>query len=533
MIYKLFHSPRRGDTLLTVRKRSAAYGVSTPSHSQQVRTRMQLRHNPKIYLLAIIISLCHTTNAQQITLTLPQAIEVAVDSSLQAFRAENQYMASYWSYRSFRAGRLPSLNLNASPMDYRRDFTRRYDVINDIDIFRRQQMLYSYGNLSLRQNLDLTGGTFFVDSELGFMRNFSNENSITQFTSVPIRVGYSQSLFGFNSFKWERRIEPLRYQRAKTQFLQAQEEISEVAIQHFFALAIAQLEHDMAQANLESAEMLYQMGQQRQEIAAISQADLLTLRLEAVNARNSLRHASSSLRRAMFNLVSFLNLDKQTEIKLLLPNKPAVSEILPEVALEHARMNNPSFLADRLELLEAESQVERTKRTTNFDANISASVGFNQAANTFSGAYRDPLQQDIIRVGVTIPIVDWGVRKGRANMAISNLNVTKISIEQRVMNLEQEIAMTVNDFNMQQDLMISAEEALSIAEMAYKATQERFVIGRVDLNSLLLSQNRQNSAQRNYLSALREYWMNYYKLRKLTLYDFGKRETLVRELERF
>jgi len=483
-------------------------------------------------VILVVIAMCFTANAQQLTLTLDRAIEIAVDSSLQAFRAENQYMASYWAHRSFRAGRLPSLSLNASPLDYRRDFTRRYDVINDIDIFRRQQTLYSYGNLSLRQNLDLTGGTFFVDSELGFMRNFSTENNITQFTTVPIRVGYSQSLFGFNSFKWERRIEPLKYQRAKTQYIQTQEEISETAIQYFFALAIAQLEHDMAQANLESAEMLYNMGQQRQEIASISQADLLTLRLEAVNARNALRTSSSNLRRAMFNLVSFLNLDQQTDVKLQLPGRPVDFMISPGVALEHARMNNPNFLADQQELLEAEREVERTKRTTNFDANISASLGFNQASNTFPGAYRDPLQQDILRVGVTIPIVDWGVRRGRANMAVKNLNVTKISIEQRVINLEQEIAMTVNDFNMQQDLIESAEEALNIAEMAYKATQERFVIGRVDLNSLLLSQNRQNTAQRNYLSALREYWMNYYKLRKLTLYDFGKRESLVRELER-
>jgi len=468
--------------------------------------------------------------SQEITLTLNRTIEIAIDSSLQAFRAENQYLASYWSYRSFRAGRLPSLSLQAMPLDYRRDFTRRYDPINDIDVFRRQQTLFSYGNLSLRQNLDLTGGTFFVDSELGFMRNFSNENNITQFTTVPIRVGYSQSLFGFNSFRWERRIEPLRYERAKTQFVQAREEISEIAIQHFFALAIAQLEHDMANANLESSEMLYNMGQQRQEIASISQADLLTLRLEAVNARNAQRIASSNLRRAMFNLASFLNLDQQSEIILLLPGEPIISQILPEVAVEQARINNPSFLANKQELLEAEREVERARRTANFEANISASVGFNQAANRFPDAYRDPLQQDIIRVGITIPIVDWGVRRGRTNIAISNLNVTRISIEQRVMSLEQEIAMTVNDLNMQHALIQSAAEALNLAEMAYQTTRERFVIGRVDLNSLLLSQNRKNSAQRNYLSALREYWMNYYKLRRLTLFDFGRRQSLVRGL---
>ena len=116
-------------------------------------------------------------------------------------------------------------------------------------------------------------------------------------------------------------------------------------------------------------------------------------------------------------------------------------------------------------------------------------------------------------------------------MAVNNLNVTKISIQQRITGLEQDITMTVNDFNLQQDLIQSAEEALNLALMAHQTTSERFLIGRTDLNSLILSLNRQNSAQRNYLSALRDYWTYYYRLRKLTLYDFAKQESLVRELE--
>ncbi len=474
---------------------------------------------------------CIFTQAQPLTLTLPRAIEIAADSSLQAFRAENQYLASYWSYRSFKAGRLPSLTLRTSPLEYRRDFTQRYDYEQNIDVYRRQQSLYSYGNLSLSQNLDWTGGTFFVDSELGFMRNFTGETDYTQFSSVPIRIGYSQSLFGFNSFKWERKIEPLKYQKAQTQYLYNQEEISETAIQYFFTLAIAQLEYDMAEANVASSDTLYSIGQERQKIASISQADLLTLKLDAVNARNSLKTASSSLKRAMFSFVSFLNMDHQTEVKLVLPGRPDNMLISSESALEHARENNPNFLADQQELMEAEREVERTKKTSTFEANISASVGFNQAATTFSDAYQSPLQQDIVRVGLTIPIMDWGVRKGRANMALNNLNVTRISIQQRVTSLEQEIIMTVNDFNIQQDLIQSAEEALNLAVMAYQTTKERFIIGKSDLNSLTLSLNRQNSAQRNYLSALQSYWMNYYKLRRLTLFYFSKGESLIRELE--
>ena len=44
------------------------------------------------------------------------------------------------------------------------------------------------------------------------MRSFGG-NKYTQFTSVPVRLGYSQSLVGYNPFRWERRIEPLKYER--------------------------------------------------------------------------------------------------------------------------------------------------------------------------------------------------------------------------------------------------------------------------------------------------------------------------------
>jgi outer membrane protein TolC len=482
----------------------------------------------RLLLCAILFSAGYAGFAQSITLTLTESIELAIDSSLQAFRAKNQYMANYWAYQAFRAGRLPSLSLRVTPLQYRRDFTRRYDSEGNIDVYRQQQSLYSFGNLSLSQNIDLTGGTLFLDTELSYMRNFG-DNAYSQFSSVPVRIGYSQSLFGFNSFRWDKKIEPLKYQKAKQQFLYSREEISETTIQYFFSLAMAQMEYDMAVENVASSDTLYHIGQERQKIASISQSDLLTLKLDAINARNELKNTDTNLKRAMFSFVSFLNMDTETLVSLKFPNRPEAIEISPEEALAYAREQNPDFLAYKQELMEAEREVDRTQKSSNFDASFSVSVGFNQVADNFKDAYSKPLQQDVVSVGLTIPIIDWGVRKGRANMALNNLNVTKISIQQKVLSLEQDVIMTVNDFNVRQDMIHSAEEALELATMAYNVTKERFIIGKADLNSLTLSLNRQNSAQRNYISALQYYWLNYYKLRKLTLFDFEKQETLMQE----
>ena len=59
--------------------------------------------------------------------------------------------------------------------------------------------------------------------------------------------------------------------------------------------------------------------------------------------------------------------------------------------------------------------------------------------------------------------------------------------------------------------------------------------GKVKLNDIVVfnfpagdtvALNRQQEAQRNYISALQNYWLNYYKIRRLTLFDFAAKLSL-------
>ena len=474
----------------------------------------------KLLILALLLGALPVLAQQRLTLDLQQTIALANDSSLEAFRAKNMYLSGYWEWRTYKANRLPSLTLDLTPAQYYRDITRRYDSEADIDVYRSQQSFYAYGNLSLQQNFDLTGGTFYANTSLGYMRNFG-ANKYTQYTSVPFQVGYTQDLVGYNAFRWERKIEPLKYEKVKKEYIYNAEQVSEQATTYFFELAMAQAEYDLAKDNALSTDTLYRIGQERLKIAAISRADLLTLKLDRVNAGNTLQTAASALKRAKFSLASFLNLPKDTDIRLVLPGRPQMLTIPLNQALAMARENNPQFLSLRQDILEAEQEVDRTRKESRFNASINASIGFNQVAEDIGRAYRKPLQQDMVSVSVSIPLVDWGVRKGKYNMAKNNLNVVRISSRQSEISIEEEVIMTVNDFNIQQSLVQSASEALDLAILAYEETRQRFIIGKADISSLTLSLNRQQEAQRNYISALQDYWLNYYKIRKLTLFDFA------------
>lgn len=460
-------------------------------------------------------------NAQTKIISLEQAVELANKESLASFKAKNIYLADYWEFRTFKSNRLPSLTLNLTPLRYNRDFIRRYDSQNDVDVYRKQQTLYSHGNLALEQNFDWLGGTFFVDSELGYLRSFG-DREITQFSSIPIRIGYRQQLIGYNPFKWEKKIAPIKYTVAQKELLYNIEQTAEDATNYFFNVVMAQSEYDLASERIKNTENLYNMGKERFKIASIQQSDLMTLRLDKINAENGLQTAEINLKRAKFALVSYLNMDKETDIKLNLPELPQTIEIDSKEAIKYARNNHPEFLKSKQKILELQEKVDKAKKEAQFNMGIFASVGFNQVAETFGKAYKSPLQQDVFSLTLSIPILDWGVRKGRYNIAKNNLSVAELSTQQEEIKLEEDILMTVGDFKIQQQVIYSTKEAVELANKAYKQTRERFIIGKADINSLMLSNERYQQAQRNYISALKNYWISYFKIRKLTLFDFEK-----------
>lgn len=478
---------------------------------------MKLRIIEILLLSALLGTGVHAQTA--LRLDLEKTITMANDSSLSAFRYQNMYLSGYWEYRSYKAARLPSLTLNTTPAQYYRSITRRYDSQQNIDVYREQQMFSAGAGLSLSQNFDLLGGTFYVDTQLDYMYNFGDSKS-NQFSTVPFRIGYQQDLLGYNAFRWDRKIEPLKFEKVKKQYLYNAESVSEEAVNYFFALAMAQADYKLAQDNVATADTLYAIGEQRKKIASISQADLVTLKLDKVNARNTLKNAEISRKRAMSALATFLNMDRNSYIEIDLPSRPRYIDVPADMAMALARENNPTYLEQRQNVLEAERDVDRTKKESQFNASFNASVGFNQVADNIGDAYRDLLQQDLVSFSISVPLIDWGVRKGKYNMAKNNLNVVKIAARQEEISLEEDVMMTVSDFNVQQDMIASAEEALDLAEMAYDQTRKRFIIGKADINSLTLAQNRQQEAQKNYIQALQNYWLSYYKIRKLTLYDF-------------
>lgn len=470
-------------------------------------------------LTAAIISGTCAMQAETRILSLEQAIGVAADSSLTAFKNRHLYAAGFWEWTSYRAARLPSVSMNLTPAKYYRYITQRYDYEQNLDVYRPQQIYSAAASVQASQNVDFLGGTLFAETSLEYMRNLGNVVG-NQYAATPMRVGYRQDLVGFNQFKWERRIEPLKYETVKREFIANMEALSEDVVQLYFNLALLQSEMELAENSRQSADTLFALGQQKFAIAAISQAELLTLKLDMVNARNNVENLNIRLTRARMALAQYLGLPRATEIRTVLPVVSYAPAVDPEQAVNCAMTHNPALMTEECNVLEAEKEYDKARVNSWFNANVYATVGYNQVDAKFSGAYANLMRQDVVQVGVSIPLLDWGVRRGQRKVAQSRLELARTQKMQRQNSVEDDVRATVADYNNQAVLVSSAQEAMDIAEVVYAQTLERFKIGKSDLNSLILATTRRQDAARNYVSSVQNYYQSYYRLRRLTLFDF-------------
>ena len=462
---------------------------------------------------------------QRVVLDLDRTVRLATDSSLSAQRYQSVYNVSRYQYLSWQASRKPQFALESTPAMYQRYMTQRYLSAEDIDEYRQQRTFYSQAGITATQTMEPWGGQFYGSTQLGYLRAFGDQNQ-TQFMTVPVTVGYKQDLLFYNPLKWDRQIEPLKLQRAEKELAYGIETASEDAVSKFFALALAQDMQRMAEEYLTSCDTIYAIAERRYKIASISKAELSILELEKTNARTTLANARISRVRAAQELATYLNMEPTTDIDLIIPTVAGPLHINAAEAIAYARENNPQYLESRQTTAEARREAERARVEKNLSVSLDASIGLNQVADRFADAYRHLLSQDMATVTLSIPLKDWGKRRNAYLAAQSLVEAAERAEQERARDTELDVALTVADFNERQAIVETARQALTIAEDAYAQTLQRFIRAQADAYSLSVAQSHWQTARQNQIASLQNYWLAYYHLRRLTLYDYQRHQTI-------
>ena len=486
----------------------------------------------KRFLILLAVAQLSIVNCQfsiaqprKVVLDLERTVCLATDSSLVVQKYQSVYDASRYQYLSWQASRKPQFSLESTPVMYERYMTQRYLSTENIDVYRQQRMFYSQAGITATQTMEPWGGQFYGSTQLGYLRTFGDQNQ-TQFMTVPIKVGYKQDLLFYNPLKWARQIEPLKLTLAEKNLLYNIETVSEEAVGKFFTLALAQEQLRMAEEYLASCDTIYAIAERRFKIASISKAELSILELEKTNARTTLANARIARSRAIQELATWLGMERDTDIELVIPTVVQNLRVDAAEAIQFARENNPQYLSSREVAAEARRDADRARVEKNLSLSIDASIGLNQVADRFPDAYRHLLSQDMASVTLSVPLKDWGKRKNAYLAARSTVEAAEHAEQESARDTELDVALTVADFNERQAIVKTAREALTIAEDAYAQTLQRFIKAQADAYSLSVAQSHWQTARQNQIASLQNYWLAYYHLRRLTLYDYQRHQTI-------
>ncbi len=481
-------------------------------------------------MAAVLILSAATLRAQEVKkLTFGDVIKLAEEQSPNALIAKHRFRASYWQYRSFKAQYLPSLRLSGTTPDFNnslqrqfKDSTFKYFQTNNVN---------NLGSLSLSQNIGPTGTVISLRSDLTLEKDLKSNTPI-DYVTTPISINITQPIRSFNALKWDKKIEPKRYEQAKKAYLAGIENVHQQAVMNFFSLALAQINQQIAEMNYSNADTLWRIAQGRYTLGTIAEDELLQMQLSWLNSETARKQASMNLRDREIRLRSFLGFNDQVRLELSIPTEIPSLQVATQEVFDLAMSNNPEILTQQLTLLSAQESVAQAKAARGLNATLTGSLGLNQQNIVFADAYQNLNNSQRVRLQFSVPILDWGQGKGRYKMAQSSLELAQVQSEQAIIDFQQNLSLDVEQFNLQAAQVGIAAKSDTVAMKRYEVTKQRFLIGKIAVLDLNDADSRKDQNKRAYIQSLQNYWNYFYNLRALTLYDFINRKPLETEYDK-
>ena len=307
----------------------------------------------------------------QLRLTLDKAIYSAQNHSIAAMVAKYTFLSSYWSFRSYQASRLPSLNLSGEVLSFDRSLRLLQDYDTGEMRYLENYNLQNTLGLAIQQNITLTGGTLRLYSSLNRLDQFAPKESKSYY-SQPITLSYTQPLFAYNSFKWNKKIAPKEYELAKRTYIEAMEDITVQAVSYYFSLLLSKTRHTIAVKNYGNTKSLYSIAEERLKLGSITNDELLQLQLRMLNDSLAINDTALAVREQRMRFNSYLRYSENVDIDPVLDEQIPAIEIDYVTVLDKALENSSFNAGNQLRALNAEAGIAQAKAERGATATINA-----------------------------------------------------------------------------------------------------------------------------------------------------------------
>jgi outer membrane protein TolC len=475
---------------------------------------------------AVLRAGAQTTSTEPRVLTLPEAIAIAERQGLAADAARDSRDAARWRDRAFGARLLPQLSMGGQAVNLNRSIN---PVLQDdgTTLLLRQEQTISAMGLTVSQPLPWTGTELTMSSLVSRYDILGADNVSNRFWQTqPLVFGIRQSIFRPRGRLWDMRQQDVAASMAERQYLEAREDNAASTAAAFFDYYAATVALANATANAAVNDTLYTLNTGRYEVGKIGENDLLQSELALLRSRTSLDGAKLERDRTEAALRRLLNLPADQRIEVAPPKEVPAIRADPDTATAQALQNASAMEQIELEAVIAKRRISEAHLNNGFGATINAQVGVTQTAAQFGAAYAAPLPKRSLTLDVEMPFFQWGGARAEVQAARADESRARSNARARREALEEEARFAALQLTQTGRVLALSAKADTVAAKRFEVAKNRYVIGKIGIGDLYIAQNEKDQAVVAYVQALRAYWTAYYRLRRVTLFDFEENRKL-------
>jgi outer membrane protein TolC len=457
-------------------------------------------------------------------LDLLQAIEIGKERSLKTQEINYNYEAANYTFKAARSSLYTSFSLNGNLPGLNRQINQ-VPQPNGTILFVPTSQAYSNVTFLINQPIPVLGGSFWVGSNLARFDNFNT--STASWNASPVFFGLSLPLGSFNPIKWNWKNSKLNYKRSHSNYAESIEQLSIDITNAYFDFYIAKVQYDNSATNVSINDSIYKISLGRYNVGKIAENELLQVELSKINAEQLVSRQAVQKEIAEQRLKLLMGLNENESI--ILDTLPSVKTILIDIdkAVSQAKENSSIIIQNQIDLQQNLINMKQSSRARFPDGSLTATFGLNQSANTIAGSYSNPLNSQTASIGFSIPLFQFGNAQAtyKLNKAYYDASVSRTEYLDK--NLGIDVQQAVLEYQTYEGAVATAKLGYEIALKRYDVSKNRFLIGKIDITNLTIAQGEKDNALINYMNTLRNYWVAYFRLRKITLFDFETNEKLI------
>ena len=459
------------------------------------------------------------------SLTLAEAVTLAQKQGLSAEASRQALVAARAHDRAFNARLMPKVSIGGQAANYNHSIISALDPNTGQTQFVSQSQNESQVGVEISQPLPWFGSTLSVGSYLDRIDQSGATSSRTYY-SKPFQIQLTQDLLKPRALLWDARAQDIRASLAERQYLESREDAALNTSSAFFDYYAANVALRNALGNAAVNDTLFTLNKGRFEVGKIGENELLQSELQLLRARASVDGAKLERDRTESALRRLINVHGMDTLVVVPPQEVPTVDVDPELAVSQALRHASVIEQTALDSVNARRAETEARLRNGFGASIQASYGMNQTSNLFGLAYTSPLPQQRFLMQVNMPLFQWG--GGRADVQEARAFQAQAASNSRARReqLVEDARYAALQLTQSQRMLVIAAKADTVAQKRFEVAKNRYVIGKIGVSDLYIAQNEKDQALESYVQALRNYWTNYYRLRRVTLYDFLEKSEL-------